>query len=313
MFSLSPLHSAGTAIVVLALAFVCCSDDTSSVDAGVVDKGQGESVRPPDLGIKDGGGAGNIGSSCDPLKPTECVGKTSCLKLAEGLGVCTISSCTMEDISTPAIEDTCPKVTPPKGGAAVRTICTRVPTAGGQYCLPQCSPSTSSNPSSKFHSGLSCDPISILYNDHSEVCLLPGCTQDTDCWKAMKDSYCHKTTGTCFTNGKSGVKVGDPCKSSSDCGPNQYCYPQRKDSQGKVMVEGGYCTMVGCKYLKPWDCPAGSQCFSMGSLNALSLCLALGCSADKPPATDGCRDETSAGQYDCIHLDKYQVCWLAPN
>jgi hypothetical protein len=271
-------------------------------------------------------GTGNIGSPCDPATGQGCTGRAACLKLGTATGVCAISGCTVEDITTPGVEDSCPKITSPEG-TSYRTVCTRVPIQGGTYCLPECTPSTITNPCKRFHTGpykdkstpLSCDPASIIYNDHSEVCLLPGCSDDTDCWKNFveRDQTCHKATGICQTKGQAGVLVGSPCKVSSDCGPAQFCYPERRDKSGRTLVEGGYCTVVGCGYADErttiWDCPSGSKCFSMGSLSTLSMCLATGCSPDKPPESDGCRDTATPGQYDCIYIDKVAVCWLAPS
>jgi len=306
----------------LPLWFAGCGETLKPNDTGPADISQGEAVKPPDLGPDAVGGGGNIGAACDPKNPgTTCTRATVCLKVNDKVGVCALPSCTLEDITTPATEDTCPttKVGSGEAGVAWPTVCTRVPNAGGNYCLPKCSIKSNekprTNPCLRFHKGLACDPVSLTYNDYSEVCLFPRCEKDTDCGNKdplKPDSWCDKETGLCFPVGNTKAKVGSPCKVSADCGKNQYCYPERKNSKGKVMVEGGYCTVVGCAYGTPWTCPTGSKCFSMGSLNTLSLCLALGCKADSPPAKDNCRDEASAGQYDCIYLDKYQVCWLAP-
>lgn len=306
----------------LLLVVAACGDPTNGEpDGGVHDLSLPDAVKPPDLGHRDGLGGGNIGAECDPVKKTGCKGSTVCLKVSATVGVCALPSCTLEDITTPSVEDTCPatSVGVVDAGKGLPTVCTRVPNAGGNYCLPLCSIKANqkkrTNPCLRFHKGLACDPVSLIYNDHSEVCLFPRCMKDADCGNKdplKPDSWCDLDTGLCFPVGKAKAQVGSPCKVSADCGKNQYCYPERKTSGGKVMVEGGYCTVVGCSYGAPWTCPTGSRCFSMGSLNALSLCLALGCKADDPPAKDQCRDEASPGQYDCIYLDKNQVCWLAP-
>jgi hypothetical protein len=324
----NPRLLAGLLLPALLLSYSCTSTETPEGDGGARDLGPGDAVRPPDLSVAADAGTGNIGSPCDPDTGQGCTGGATCLKIGHQAAVCTISGCTLENIATPGTEDTCPTITP-RSGPSFRTVCTRVPIAGGTFCLPACTPSTTQNPCKVFHSGpykarsrpLSCDPASIIYNDHSEVCLLPGCLQDTDCWQnaLMRDQICHKPTGTCQTVGQAGVKVGAPCKVSTDCGPSQFCYPERKESGGRTLVEGGYCTVVGCNYGEAdnktsiWDCPAESRCFTMGSLNALSMCLATGCSPEKPPESDGCRDKASAGQYDCIYIEKVAVCWLAPS
>ena len=309
-----------TLLCAVLLVTMGCADTVKVDDGGPGDIGQGDAVKPPDLSSGDGGGSGNIGQECDPTSGKGCTGAATCLKVTDKVGVCSLPNCTLEDISTPATEDTCPTTKVGQdSGKGWPTVCTRVPNAGGNFCLPKCDIKTNekprTNPCLRFHKGLACDPVSLTYNDHSEVCLFPRCTKDTDCGNKdplKPDSWCDQETGLCFPVGKAKAGVGAPCKVSSDCGKNQYCYPERKSSGGKVLVEGGYCTVVGCAYGAPWTCPSGSKCFSMGSLNALSLCLALGCNADDPPAKDNCRDEASAGQYDCIYLDKYQVCWLAP-
>lgn len=300
----------------LLLAAAACNGASPAVDAGPADTRPTDGVTPPDLSPGDGG-TGNVGHKCDPQKGTGCTGAATCLKVAPGVGVCAIPKCTLEDIATPAVEDSCPKVDTPGGGAKTQTVCTRVPAAGGTFCLPKCQISTKkprTNPCAKFHKSLTCDPVSLLYNDHSEVCLFAACQKDADCagYHPLNPDYrCDKEVGICFPLGKKGVKVGAPCKKSTDCGSGQFCYPETKTSYGTV-VEGGYCTVVGCSFGDPWVCPSGSKCFTMGTIHTLSLCLALGCQADKPPASDGCRDKASAGQYDCFYLDQHQVCWVAP-
>ena len=316
----APAWARPTLIFSIWLYLSACDDPNQHRDASTSDCCHYDAVKPPDLTTGDGRSGNSIGKECDPGTSKGCTGATTCLKVTPKVGVCALPNCALEDITTPANEDNCP--TTMVGATSVTgwpTVCTRVPSAGGNFCLPKCSiqineePRT--NPCLQFHQGLACDPVSLTYNDHSEVCLFPRCKSHADCNGGSTlplASWCDVATGLCLPLGSKGAKVGSPCKVSTDCGTNQYCYPERKTIGGKVMVEGGYCTVVGCTYGEPWTCPSGSRCFSMGSLNALSLCLAQGCNADDPPAKDKCRDEASAGQYDCIYLDKFQVCWLAP-
>lgn len=303
-------------VLLLILAGACGREAAQTEDAGPTDQASGEGVRPPDIHSGDGGGTGNIGQFCNPQDGTKgCQGKATCLTLSSSVGICAVPGCTLEEVSTPEIEDTCPLIPTPGSSSPTRTICTRIQDLGTTYCLPACTPSTQGNPCTKFHALLACDPVSLLYNDHSAVCLFPRCVKDSDCGNKSSinpDATCHTPTGVCMTKGSPNAKIGDPCKSDKDCGNWQNCYPQRKTSTGKTVVEGGYCTVVGCHLGAPWACPAGSKCFSMGPLNTLSLCLATGCQATKPNNLDGCRDEATANQYDCIYLDKTEVCWLDP-
>lgn len=259
---------------------------------------------------------GNIGRPCNPsIKINGCTGDAMCVALNATMGVCAVPDCKMEDITTAEVEDSCPQISTPGGGAATRTACTRIKSLGRTFCLPICKPDPKSNPCTKFHKEVACDPVSLLYNGHSAVCLFPRCEKDPDCGNKnpfSPDSTCHKASGTCLVRGKSGAKVGDPCLVDTDCGTGQNCYPEQKDKTGKKVVEGGYCSVIGCALGAPWQCPASSQCFSMGPAGALSLCLATGCSVSKPDDQDGCRDKATPGQYDCYYISKAPVCWLKP-
>jgi len=302
----------------LLLALTGCDDGYDSVDSGMtpMDMGPGEGILPPDLSSGDGTGTGNIGQPCTPGSAKRpCTGQAVCLALSTTTGICAVPDCKMEDIKTAEVEDSCPMISAKDGGALTRTACTRIKSLKRTFCLPVCKPDPKGNPCSKFHSGLACDPVSLLYNGHSAVCLFPRCEKDMDCGNKnpiSPDSTCHKATGTCLVRGKTGAKVGDPCSTDTDCGVGQNCYPEQKEASGKTRVEGGYCTVVGCSLGDPWKCPANSKCFSMGPAGALSLCLATGCTVNKPDASDGCRDKATAGQYDCYYISKTPVCWLKP-
>lgn len=304
-------------LLLVVLLLGACSNDAPNLppDAGVTDQGTGEGVRPPDLSGKDAGSSGNIGAPCTPGSDAGCSGAATCLGLSQSVGICAVAGCTLEDPSTATIEDTCPAIPLPGApGKTVATVCTRAPAAGGTFCLPSCTPSATQNSCAVFHPQVACDPVSVLYNDHSAVCLVPACSKDTDCpavHPLHPEATCHQGSQTCLPKGKAAGKVGSPCVTNADCGNGQFCYPQRRSKSGKVTVEGGYCTVLGCAHGAPWTCPSGAKCFTIGSGTAMSMCLATGCQAGKPDASDGCRDEASPGQYDCLYLDKTQVCWLA--
>jgi hypothetical protein len=317
----------------LALTIGACNKTTQTLDARPAD-GHAEGVVPPDFRFGDGGWAGNIGSPCDPKTGAGCAGQAHCLQVGDSVGVCTLRGCRVEDLSTPDMEDDCPPVPSRTDGGLIPTVCTTVSTAardGGPgsatFCLPKCVPSPNGNSCASINPALACDPLSLLQNGHSEVCMVPACTSDLECgnkdWR-HPDQFCETVTGMCHTLGTVNGKVGSPCKKSAECGESQYCYPESKDSSGKVVVEGGYCTIIGCKYGEksptpcppgarcPWRCPSGSKCVVLGAAMAFSLCLATGCQAGVEPKSDGCRDEASAAQYACTAQDGDWVCWLDP-
>jgi hypothetical protein len=316
-------------MLVCAVGAGCGSSTKQTLDGRAPDQGIGEAVQPPDVRTEDSGWTGteNVGFSCDPSGDgKECTGRGVCLGVGGGVGVCTISGCTLEDVSTPIKDDNCPAIVRSDGKGTIQSICTQVPVAasdGGPssktFCLPQCRPDPEGNSCAdldpaKINTRLACDPMTFFLNDYSEVCLFPACTRDVDCddKDPLHPQYsCDLKTGTCRVKGTPGVKVGSPCKTSTACGPGQFCYPEHKDKSDKVVAEGGYCTIVGCKFGGPWSCPEESKCFGLGSASvSVSFCLAVGCKASSPPESDGCRDEASAGQYACTVQDKDEVCWL---
>jgi hypothetical protein len=292
-------------------------DATHSPDAGR------DGVRPPDLGSRDGLRVGNVGAPCDRTTKTGCTGAAECLEVSAAVSICAIPGCTPDDITTAAYEDDCPLLP----GMGRRTICTSVQVPGGDagfvnvnYCLPECTASPNTNSCAEVNSSLSCDPITLLLNGHAEVCLVPACSESSQCGKdpVNPGASCDKSSRTCQLTGTAGVAIGSPCLVSSDCGPGQLCLPEYTDSKtGKVVLAGGYCTIVGCNHYDAssanqlWKCPDGSKCFLLGSNQALSLCLAVGCTVGtKPGEPDGCRDEAPAGQYTCTLQSGVGVCWV---
>ncbi len=311
----SPKNSWFFSLPLFCLA-IGCNGTPAPQDASVADLMTRERVMPPDgLTTADGDGGGwngNVGTPCTTDEP--CTGQTECLVIDDIVGLCSLSHCTMEDINTPEREDNCPVLV---GGGA--TVCTEVPVSDDQgetinmtYCLPKCMPEANRNPCTEMgFEGLACDPLSILLNGHSEVCLFPVCKTHEDCGNknpTNPNALCVKETGTCEIRGEEGIPVGSPCTISTDCGPAQFCFAEFSDEQGQVFAEGGYCTKIGCAYGGPWTCPEESKCFSMA--NAMSLCLVMGCNSTEPPDSNGCRDEATTGQYSCIKLGADEVCWL---
>ncbi len=290
-------------IPIAALLLAGCTSSQPAADTGSRDgRYLGDGIQPPDAGLGDGGIKGTIGAPCTPGKGGEC-GGSECLDVGGGVGVCSVRGCVPEDLKTAATEDNCPAL--PSG---VRTVCTSLTpkgsTSAASYCLPKCTPSASKNACAGLvDAKLTCDPISLLQNGWSEVCMLPACTGDAECGNRNPlnpDSKCDPTTGTCRVRGVDGVKVGSRCKTSTECGPGQFCYAEHKDASGKTIAEGGYCTVIGCSYGGPWSCPTGSACVVLGSAKAFSYCLATGCSDTAPAASDGCRDEAAPEQYKCV-------------
>jgi hypothetical protein len=287
-------------------------DPDASLDAGVT----GDGVRPPDLGTRDGGRVGNVGQPCDPNTKQKCTGEAECLPVSAKVGICAIPNCKMEDITTPAIEDDCPPLT----SISRRSICTAVQVPAGDagyknatYCLPECKASPELNDCKTVNPELACDPVTLLLNGHAEVCLVPACTENAQCGKdpVKPGATCDPLSGTCQVVGKPGAAIGSPCLVSADCGKGQFCMPEYVDTKtGRTVLAGGYCTIVGCKHGGIWSCPAGSKCFLLGSTEALSLCLAVGCDPTKEPNKDGCRDEAPAGQYTCTVQSGVNVCWI---
>ena len=204
-------------------------------------------------------------------------------------------------MATPEREDQCPRDTActepenfePRGGVS-------------QFCMPTCEPESSSNPCADRNGGLACDPKTRLWTGHSAtVCGVAACSGSPDCptsdiGGAVRD--CDGSTGICFVDGASGGGIGGPCDHDADCGIRQLCIDD--DFQGKSF-EDGYCTIVGCEFGGLWQCPTGSSCFRLGSSQALSVCLAVGCS---PTAEIGAPPCTN----DCIPLGDVTVCWRSP-
>jgi hypothetical protein len=287
--------------------------DGLAPDLGVSQDG----VRPPDLSAaQDAGKRGNVGKPCEDNEA--CEGDATCLKVAQGVGMCAIPDCTTDPV------DDCPIIT--WLSTRRRSVCTTLQvkrTGGGlqtvKYCLPECTASAERNTCAEINPALTCDPVTMLLNGHAEVCVAPACQSNTSCTNdpLHPGGTCDAKSQTCLEGGKVGVTVGSPCGDSTECGPGQFCLPQQVESDtGKVFLAGGYCTIIGCSHYGIWTCPSGSKCFLLGSNQAISLCLAVGCNpkANQGEPT-GCRDNAPAGQYACTlfkDLDGSDngVCWV---
>jgi hypothetical protein len=292
----SPLHRNALLACGSVLVLAACGSGDDGVDAGLADGKVADAIQPPDFSAADAGLQGNIGQPCNVSTGSGCTGHAKCLALTATDGICAIPDCTLEDTTTPTSEDTCP----------AEAACAGIPveSAGGptvrNFCLPRCLPDADEKTCAPLGAtALACDPLSILLTGHTEVCAVVACTRGEDCGEGMR---CHEPSGVCLLTGQAGVKVGDPCSDVDDCGPDQFCLPERKHD-GQVRLAGGYCTVVGCKYEGPWSCPEGSECIGLGSEEqAMTLCLALCDLASNSPQ---CREG-----YDCLEVDSVGVCWL---
>lgn len=207
-------------------------------------------------------------------------------------------NCTLENPLTETIEDSCPD----------STACARL-VDGTRACLPVCDPAKSPNPVCG-PLGLACSPSSIVYTGYVEVCAEPLCETNDECVATASSrktpivvNECDLKINSCFYREESAVAIGALCTVDSDCGSGRLCLQERQSKDGKTVREGGYCTMVGCKYGGNWKCPFGSRCLSLGSQNAVSACFATGCDPQKEPEKDGCRDDASLDQYECVPIN----------
>jgi len=285
--------------------------------------------QTPDLPVATGCAA-VVGTPCTK-SGNQCGAFTCLLTSSSGQnGVCTCT-CTPDNSSTPLInEDSCPGATTTKA-----SLCGAVALSGGStknYCFKTCNPKLGSNDCS---SPLHCHPRSGssigLYN--YSVCIFSsGCTKDSECG-VTNGTLCNTakiptgcgtgelcsalttngTAGMCtvpgkcdiksglcgvHTKGKSTAKVGDPCKSSLDCGGNMSCqieFDETKylEAAGKscmgnsdccsgICISGfcavgepckirnrnGYCVTSGCSFAKTltqFACDSGSVCNTLYS------------------------------------------------
>ncbi|MCB9556089.1 MAG: hypothetical protein H6707_08295 [Deltaproteobacteria bacterium] len=292
--------------LLLSVFIAACASGPPAQD-GLFDGGASrDAVMPPDLVANDAQQSGIVGAPCDVQSGAGCTAPAFCLDVGIGVGQCVISGCSMENLETPAREDTCPKA----------TACARIPTQDQQgrghtnVCLPTCTVDPTRN--SCANSQLACDPRSILFTGYAEVCLFAACTSSADCGNQSPlspDSRCDARSGVCFVLGDPQASVGAPCKISSDCGPAQICLTEQRAGYS-VSIAGGYCSVVGCKYKGPYVCPSGSDCFALGATRDVSVCLQTGCDPAQPEASDACRDEAPAGQYRCVGVGSEGVCWV---
>ena len=272
----------------------------------------------------------SVGKPCTKTNGICGFGHICLLTSSDGSrGVCTCE-CSADNPQTSLVnEDTCP-------GASTDgySRCGAVMLSTGKtmsLCFHPCAPKLGA---SDCNAPLVCEPGSGAVVDlpGKSACLYSGgCEKDADCG-VTTGKPCHtpnpslKCTGageTCialnaFTDhgwctkpgkcdiksrlcgvhalGKKTAKVGDPCKSSLDCGGNMRCLMEFDSTKflrsagsscafgqeccsgycrGGTCDEGaacslrnrnGYCTITGCTYAKtltPFACPAGSVCNNM--------------------------------------------------
>ncbi|MCK5797991.1 MAG: hypothetical protein KAI47_12435 [Deltaproteobacteria bacterium] len=293
--------------VSVALGMGACSDDDVPHGDGPFDMKASEAISPPDWGVSDSF-TGGVGRPCDFQGVNRCGGQAICIDLGRGVGACAIPDCTLEDLKTAAKEDNCPE------GTSCGAISWPIGGGGGtrrNFCFVDCTVSATENSCRAVHPDLACDPSTILFTGHSEVCATPACRQAGDCGTGNPldpKATCDTVTGLCFVKGEAGASVGDPCKVSTDCGEDQFCYTGGGSLQNTVV--GGYCTKLGCSHGGRWSCPPGSGCFQLGSAHSVSICLATGCDLTAELQEDGCRDEDTSGAYDCLKSGTQAVCWV---
>lgn len=288
-------------------AFSACSA-SDSPNYRPVDQGSIERISAPDVYRNlDASIVETIGKSCDPTSTDPLCGRNAiCVNLGRGVGVCTIKNCTLDNLETSELEDSCP----------IGNACTLVHLdstthdEGDTICLPRCTPRIDGNPCAELNEEISCAPSTSLQTGNSAVCGVPSCKTNADCNQSILEitATCDVVTGLCFTQNDNDIEISSPCKSSLDCGTNQFCY--KKGFVSEVDAEGGYCTKVGCEYGGKWSCPEGSKCFLLGASAAISLCLKVGCDTDSTSDQDGCRDETEDA-YRCMTIEDDSVCWLS--
>ena len=300
----------GSALALCVVLSACGGAQTPDSQANVPDFGAGsDQLVAPDLGGYDAGAVVGVGAPCDPFGQSECADEAICLPLSADVAVCAIPGCRPEDPSTAAREDTCPL------GSACAVMLSAGPWGSLGVCLRACTPNRTLNSCASSHPDLACDPVSRLLTGYSEVCLAVACREAADCKGGRPtdplEARCHAATGICQGAASGPESIGKPCAQSPDCGVGQVCYLGPGASDGP-RAPGGYCTVLGCKYGGPWQCPAGSRCLQLGASAALSLCVQAGCDSNAPPEADGCRDEAAAGSYRCMRLENEGICWVTP-
>lgn len=280
--------------------------------APIADATIGDAVVPPDLDILpvDGATLARLGAPCGSTR--QCADEAVCIEIPRGpagvVRLCALAGCTQEDPSTSTEEDSCPNGS---ACAAIAATADDGRPAPGNYCVPTCVPSPSTNVCAAINPGLACDPRSVLFTGYTEVCLVGACTRDDQCGTGnpfQPDARCHTGSGVCLVIGTTGAEVGAPCQTSTQCGGRQMCLSTTPTG---TLVPGGYCTVLGCAYGGPWACPEGSKCFHIDSPTSPSYCLALGCDLSASASTDGCRDQAGA-DYACFQIGADAVCWLTP-
>ncbi len=112
-------------------------------------------------------------------------------------------------------------------------------------CLKPCRPG-----GGDCREGYTCAPL-----PEGNVCI-PPCYSDQDCNSASSTAFtCRTCDRVCVENKSTGRSVGDPCSTSTDCGPGQICFFINNNPQGICTQT---CNTAQCA------CPLGSSCKNVG-------------------------------------------------
>ena len=332
-------------LLALALTFGCSDDTEKTLDTGAGNKEAGAEAGADlgadsavDTGTTDSAvpdidpSAVNMGEGCDSKKDCKA-GSPDCLMYSNiftympaAKGICT-KKCTADDPNTPLVdEDNCAK--------GFKCAAFAYTSATYYYCLKTCTPSMTTNPC-PASSGQTCHPASTRWgNSKDTVCIYPACktnkdcpvftgttcASDADCTKVKAGSFCEASSGKCALDGnctkggicgdhklgKTGAKVGDPCKSDLDCPNAGTCFEESTATNaiGKTF-RNGYCAIMFCSYasvLPGRTCPTGSTCHRLYYGGAcMKSCTLTDAKTCRSNAAD------KGGDYECYGWNNLQI------
>ena len=328
-------------LLAMSMAFVACSDDDEKKDKGTTKQEAGVEAGTDDLTQDDTGTTDTTVPDITPAVTTMgkgCKLNTDCKNKSmvcmhwtniftyvapSPQGICT-KKCKKDNPDTPLVdEDDCPK----GFKCAEFDFGSSKPT----YCLQKCTVAKDTNSCEKT-SGLTCHPTSTRWTSGStNVCFYPACktnkncpvfigdatcASDADCTKIKAGAFCESSSSKCampgnclnsgicgkHTHGKATAKVGDPCKSDTDCPGNGSCLTESTSSSYiGVNNVNGYCTVPYCKYSKvlpDYACPTGSTCHQ---LYYGGLCFKTCTLTDAKTCRGNAKDK--GGDYECYGWD----------
>ncbi|MDD5308795.1 MAG: hypothetical protein PHU25_15885 [Deltaproteobacteria bacterium] len=355
------------AMLALGMLAGCGDDDSSSGDGGP--DGANDSGTGTDTDTTTSTGEGDwVGTPCEPAPDggvdpcPELTGASDaqCFSWANAQGgVCTktcvfateanmVDGCNMDGV-------VCMDISGLTGN-------TDDDAAGYGLCVEKCVPSTSGNECKASY--IKCDPQSWSFEAQFSTCLLPGCQDDTGCGVAtiectddetvcdtangetcqddgtgvkycVFNGTCDTATGRCSWKGDADAKIGDPCKTTSDCGDNMVCFSETLSDEDqdsdttdfqKAVPRNGMCARQGCGAGNPsaanssgsqeteiqdrYGCTMFGEC-AMG-FNGGGLCFRRCLPDDSNPSftcrqpawgTDKVLDQN--GDYDCYDQSAY--------